>query len=303
MSGTDGATTAEQQRLAAVPSLVTIAAPNVNKLVELRADYLPESLRQLGAPAGWRRVDLTASPAAPARMIVSGPHTDGSWDGCDTIRAFSFAGALPAEVLHNNADCTLRGLAAEQITAEMLAAPTAPAAIAVRSRGHFIAAGRRYWAQFSTYLANPTPTARGLLLEHSVITDAGCHAALRDDITQLSNAVHHAFLTIVEHAPGVVGASEDNQAMTRADQEEHSHPGFRHFRYDATGLQGKRMRLTDDLPTSDAGRPQEALIGVTDVICLDDTPSVLLNLRVHPVGHPDTTGLVEYDQLALYDDQ
>lgn len=196
MTRTDGATTAEHQRLAAVPSLMTIAAPYLNELAELRADGLPESLRQLGAPARWRRADLTASPAAPARMIVSGPHPDGSWDGCDTIRAFSFTGALPAEVLHANADCTLRGLAAEQITAEMLAAPPAPAAIAVRSTGQFNAAGRRYWAQFSTYLANPTSTARGLLLEHSVITDADCYAALRDDITQLSNAVHHAYLGI-----------------------------------------------------------------------------------------------------------
>ncbi len=40
-----------------------------------------------------------------------------------------------------------------------------------------------------------------------------------------------------------------------------------------------------------------------DVICLDDTPSVLHNLRVHPVRQPDTVALVAFDQLALYDDQ
>lgn len=60
-----------------------------------------------------------------------------------------------------------------------------------------------------------------------------------------------------------------------------------HFRYDATGLRGKRMRLVDELPTSDAGHIQEGLIGVTDVICLDDTPSVMHDLTVHPVGRPD----------------
>jgi hypothetical protein len=76
----------------------------------------------------------------------------------------------------------------------------------------------------------------------------------------------------------------------------------RHFRYDATGLRGKRMRLMDDLPTSDAGRPQEALIGVTDVICLDDTPDVMHDLRVHPVGQPDVVARVEFRQLALYDE-
>lgn len=36
---------------------------------------------------------------------------------------------------------------------------------------------------------------------------------------------------------------------------------IRHFRYDATGLRDKRMRLMDDLPTSDAGWPQHELIG------------------------------------------
>jgi hypothetical protein len=91
--------------------------------------------------------------------------------------------------------------------------------------------------------------------------------------------------------------------MTHATQDSHPDRGFRRFRYDAVGLQGARMRIVDDLPTSDAGRPQEMLTGVRDVICLDDTPSVLLNLRVHPVDHPDTVGLVKYDQLALHDDQ
>ncbi len=50
----------------------------------------------------------------------------------------------------------------------------------------------------------------------------------------------------------------------------------------------------DDVPTSDAGYPQEALIGHTDVNCLDDTPNVLHNLRVHPVGQPDTVALVGF---------
>ncbi|HUB56357.1 MAG TPA: hypothetical protein VMB04_14465 [Mycobacterium sp.] len=77
----------------------------------------------------------------------------------------------------------------------------------------------------------------------------------------------------------------------------------RRFRFDATGLRGKRMRLMDDLPTSDAGRPQEVLIGVTDVICLDDTPDVMHDLRVHPIGQPDVVARVEFRQLALYDEE
>jgi hypothetical protein len=78
--------------------------------------------------------------------------------------------------------------------------------------------------------------------------------------------------------------------MTHAQQDSSPNPGFRQFRYDATGLRGKRMRLMDDLPTGDSGRPQEALMGLRDVICLDDTPSVLHNLRGHPVGHPGHGG-------------
>lgn len=75
--------------------------------------------------------------------------------------------------------------------------------------------------------------------------------------------------------------------------------GFHPFRYDATGLRGKRMQL----PTSDAGHVQEALIGTTDVICLDDTPNVMHDLRVYPVGQPDLVARVEFRQLALYDNQ
>jgi hypothetical protein len=80
-------------------------------------------------------------------------------------------------------------------------------------------------------------------------------------------------------------------------------PKVRHFRYDATGLRGKRMRVMDDLPTSDAGWPQDQLVGVTDVICIDDTPNVMHDLNVHPVGQPEIVARVEFRQLALYDDQ
>lgn len=80
-------------------------------------------------------------------------------------------------------------------------------------------------------------------------------------------------------------------------------PQVQHFPYDATGLRGKRMRLMDDLPTSDAGHVQDALIGVADVICLDDTPNVMHDLTVHPVGRPEVVGRVEFRQLALYNEQ
>jgi hypothetical protein len=62
------------------------------------------------------------------------------------------------------------------------------------------------------------------------------------------------------------------------------------------------MRPMTDLPTDDAGDPQEELIGHTDVIALEDTLSVFHSLRVHPVGQPNTVAVVGFDQLALDDD-
>jgi len=70
----------------------------------------------------------------------------------------------------------------------------------------------------------------------------------------------------------------------------------RPFHYDATDLRGKRMRLTYD-----AGQPQEALLGASDVICIDDTPNTLHDLRVHPVGLPDVVFRVDASQLGIYD--
>jgi len=300
MTRTDDASAAEQRRLAAVPSIAAAAAGHVDALAELRAENLPDWLMRLGAPPGWCLARLADSPIEPGRVAVYGQHSDGSWEGCETIRAFEFSGALPADVVRANADCTLRGLHAENITAGALAAPEP--ATAVRSSGSFTVAGRKAWAQFSTYVAGPTSATAGLLIEHSLIIDASCRARLHGDITNLTNGIHHAFLTAIEDTVGTVGAVKQDQAITA-----HDPPGgdarFRQFRYNTTGLRNKRLRLVTDLPTSDSGRPQEALIGLRDVICLDDTPSVLHNLRVHPVGQPDAVALVTFDQLALYDDQ
>jgi hypothetical protein len=142
VSTTEEQMAAERRRVAAVSSIAAVAARHVGDLAELVAADLPEPLTRLGAPPGWRLANLAGSPVAPARVLVCGQHPDGSWDGCETIRAFGFTGALPADVVRANADCTLRGLAAEHVTAGALAAP--PAATAVRSSGTFTTAGRRY---------------------------------------------------------------------------------------------------------------------------------------------------------------
>ncbi|KAA8946839.1 hypothetical protein [Mycobacterium sp.] len=89
--------------------------------------------------------------------------------------------------------------------------------------------------------------------------------------------------------------------MARPEQVPDQTPRFRQFRYDATGLAGKRLRLLTDMPTNDAGDPQDLPRGITDVIAIDDTPSVFLNVRVHPPDDPTRVALVAWDQLALYE--
>jgi hypothetical protein len=201
MTRPDAATTAEHHRLAAVPTIATVAARHVGAMTELRGAELPAPLTRLGAPPAWRLANLEGCPIAPVRVLVSGPHPDGSWDGSETIRAFGFTGVLPPDVLRANADSALRALAADHLTAGALAAP--PAATAVRSSGSFTAAGRHYWAQFSSFAVHPAAPALGLLLEHSIVTAAGARAGLARDITDLSDAFHHAFLACVaDHTIG-----------------------------------------------------------------------------------------------------
>jgi len=97
-----------------------------------------------------------------------------------------------------------------------------------------------------------------------------------------------------------VTSRRSSAAMTAARTIESmkQHPAPIPLRYDATGLKGRRLRLLSDLPTSDAGIPQDILIGQSEVICLDDTPSVLHNLRVQRLDC-DAVAIVCVDQLAV----
>jgi hypothetical protein len=84
----------------------------------------------------------------------------------------------------------------------------------------------------------------------------------------------------------------------KQSQQRGPEPKVRPFRPDATGLRGKRMRLTYD-----AGRSHEALLATTDVICIDDTPNMLHDLRVHPVDQPDVVFRVDAGRLGIYANQ
>lgn len=77
--------------------------------------------------------------------------------------------------------------------------------------------------------------------------------------------------------------------------------GWHEFGVETTGLKGRRLRVLTDLPTDDAGDPQDQLpAGITDVISVRDTVTPNLTVRVHPVDDPTTIAYIRYDQLALY---
>jgi hypothetical protein len=77
---------------------------------------------------------------------------------------------------------------------------------------------------------------------------------------------------------------------------------LRRFRYDATGLAGRHMRAVVDFPEDDARRDSDLPPGTRDVIAVDDTPSVSLEMRVHPVDMPERIAVVRFGQLALYEE-
>ncbi len=95
---------------------------------------------------------------------------------------------------------------------------------------------------------------------------------------------------------------EPNEAQAQTQQSGEAGT-FHRFSYEATGLSGRRMRLLTDIPTNDAGVPQDLPLEITDVISSDDVVGPNLSLRVYPVGEPSQIAYVAYDQLAIYDNE
>lgn len=80
-----------------------------------------------------------------------------------------------------------------------------------------------------------------------------------------------------------------------------AHP-WRRFPFDTVGLTGATLHLLTAMP-ADGVVPVDLPGDTSDVVCLDDTTSVFLCLRVHPVGDPGTVALVCHEELALNDYQ
>ena len=143
---------------------------------------------------------LHASTAGPqvARIALFGPTADASWTAAETISVFQFSGHVPADVIEAHNDKALRDLHAESVTTYRLDVPSDAAVTAVRSTGYFTAMGKRGWGQCTTYVEGARRTGVGLLIEQVIFVDAAWRARLREDIAELADTVHEAFLTYLD---------------------------------------------------------------------------------------------------------
>lgn len=189
----------DHRRLITVESVVDTVAPYVADLRLCRPQESPEWLWQLAVPHTWQVVQVDMGSVQPTRTaVVAEARADGGWDGCETISVYRFTGLPPCSLISEHNDCTLRGLAAESLTTHQLTVPEGQQACAVRSSGYFTAAGRRMWAQYSTYVMGGSTPSAGSLTLHGLFISADARARLRDDVTELSDAVHDAFLTVAD---------------------------------------------------------------------------------------------------------
>ncbi|HJT95552.1 MAG TPA: hypothetical protein VJ777_27035 [Mycobacterium sp.] len=188
----------EERRPEAVSSVIEVVGRHVSELTPVPPEDLPMCLPGLSIPWGWRIGHPENSPVLPTRVAVCGRDSVPGWDGCEIINAFSFTGFAAESEVRKNADCTLRDFNASSIASYTLAAPSEPGVAAVRTSGYFDLVGRRIWAQYSTYVCGSETPRDGLLIEHCIFVGSDSRARLRDDVSELSDAVHEAFLTLLD---------------------------------------------------------------------------------------------------------
>lgn len=85
----------------------------------------------------------------------------------------------------------------------------------------------------------------------------------------------------------------------RASVEDDQTRRWRAIAYDASGLEGRLARITVEHPCSSSLFDSDLPPGTREVVIVDDTTSVFLDLAVHPVGDSSRRALVRYDQLEI----
>jgi hypothetical protein len=189
----------EWQRLSSAVSLADVVARNVDDFTPLPvSDALPRHSATFAVPVGWHLAAPGDDSEQPVQVAVTGHRSRGGWEGCDTLAAFGFTGAVPIDVVVDHAACTLRDLGAAGVTARTLDIPAMPGVVAVRSTGYFTAARLRMWAQFSTYVAGSESPGMGRLIHHSLFVITQRRARLRTDIASLGDTVHTSFSALLD---------------------------------------------------------------------------------------------------------
>jgi hypothetical protein len=182
---------------APVSTVIVEIAAQVTDLAPATIDDLPEALGELTAPDGWLAGRVDGQPEV-VRAAVAGPQPDRSWSVVETVSAFRFTGIPTSGVIVTHNDRPLRELHADNITTHRLEAPPDPAVTAVRSTGYFTVAGKRTRGQVSTYVAGSRRAGGGLLVEQLLLAEAPWRVRLRDDVDQLTDTVHEAFLAYLD---------------------------------------------------------------------------------------------------------
>jgi hypothetical protein len=167
-------------------------------LALLARDEVPDWLTRLRVPVGWCTAHLDGSAHRPWRIAVCGQRSDGGWDGCETIAAFSFTGFPAIDAIQRDSQRALRQFEVGPVDTASLAIPPAEGAHAVRSSGQCRTAGRQIWAQYSFYVVGSASPNDGLLVQQGIFAEASRLAALEGDLVRLSNSLHMGFVRAIQ---------------------------------------------------------------------------------------------------------
>jgi hypothetical protein len=188
----------EPRPITALRSVVGEIAAYVADLLLCSTSNAPEWLRRIPIPTGWQLAQFEGQEVAPTRTAVCGQRSAGGWDGCDTVSLYTFSGSVPLDLIREANDWTLRDMSAESVTTRPLVTPCGGSVGAVRSSGYLTLSDRRLWAQYSTYCLASRAPGSGVLLLHNVFVGADVRGWLRNDIAELSDVVHTAFLALTD---------------------------------------------------------------------------------------------------------
>lgn len=199
---------AEWDRLATVSSMVDVLLSHddiyddeITDFRPLTGDSVPEWVRRLNVPEGWRLHDLPPDQAAAVtRLAVAGPRPDGSFEATETLSVFGYTGWAGFDEVLSGADRSLRDLDAEHITSRVLRLPSVKWAVAVQAEGVVVLGGRRMWMRQSNYLIGSMAPHAGRLFVHSVIVDDAVRQRWAGDVDRLCDAVHRGFVASLNPA-------------------------------------------------------------------------------------------------------